>query len=169
MNINNIKLRPAYPEELDTVLAFLKEAAEWLQKKGVDYWQYWHAPPQNFVDWIRKGFDKKEFYMVECSKEVIGCFRLQWNDEPFWGKLKPNAGYVHSFTLSRCLAGKGIGVKVLNEIEKICLENGKTFLRLDCGVGVRRLRQYYEKYGFVEVGTVTVLGEELILYEKEIK
>jgi GNAT superfamily N-acetyltransferase/transcriptional regulator with XRE-family HTH domain len=158
----------AHPEELDTVLVFLKEAAEWLQEKGEGYWQDWHTPPQNFVNWIRGGFDKNEFYMVECSEEVIGCFRLQWDDELFWGKRKPDAGYVHSFTLSRQLAGKGIGTRVLNELEKVCLENGRTFLRLDCGVEVRRLRQYYEEYGFTKVDATTVLGEDLALYEKRI-
>jgi len=63
-------------------------------------------------------------------------------DELFWGRQKPDAGYVHSFTISRHLTGKRIGVKVLDEIERICLENEKTFLRLDCSVGVRRLRQF---------------------------
>ena len=142
MDIDNITLRHARLEELETVLALLKEAAEWLREKDVNYWQDWHAPPQNFVNWIRSGFDKDEFYMVECGGEVIGCFRLQWDDELFWGKQKPNAGYVHSFTISRHLAGKGFGTRVLNEIEKICLENGKTFFRLDCGVEVRGLRKY---------------------------
>jgi len=168
MNTNKIRLRLAHPEELSTVLDFLKEAAQWLQAKGVDYWQDWHSPPQNYIDSIHNGFAKDEFYIVEYDEKIIGCFRLQWDDECFWGQQKADAGYIHSFTIARHLAGKKIGVKVLNEIERICQKNGKNLLRLDCGAEAEGLRRYYEQYGFVMVGTTTVSDKELTLYEKSI-
>jgi hypothetical protein len=103
--MRQITFRKAKPEELEAVLVLLKEAALWLQKKGIDYWQDWISPPPNFIDWIKQGFDQNEFYMVESDRGVIGCFRLKWQDPMFWGNREDAAGYIHSFTISRDLAG----------------------------------------------------------------
>lgn len=138
----------------------------WLRDKGIDYWQDWIDPPAHFVDWIRQGFDEEQFYMVEDAGEAIGCFRLQWEDAMFWGEQDTTAGYVHSLIMSRNLAGRGIGAEVLRLIESYSRENKKDFLRLDCGVDIGGLRNYYERYGFKAVGEVTVEGESLTLYEK---
>lgn len=166
--MKQITFRKATPEELEAVLLLLKEAALWLQKKGIDYWQDWISPPPNFIDWIKQGFDQNEFYMVENDRGVIGCFRLQWQDPMFWGDREDTAGYIHSFTISRDLAGQSIGKCVLDLIESYCRQNEKEFLRIDCGINIKGLRKYYEQYGFKPVGEVTVLGERLTLYEKQI-
>jgi N-acetylglutamate synthase-like GNAT family acetyltransferase len=166
--MDKIEFRKAKPNELNSVLLLLKEAALWLQRKGINYWQDWISPPPHFIDWIRDGFEKNEFYMVEKKGDVVGCFRLQWQDPLFWGEQENNAGYIHSFTISRNLAGQGIGKSVLNLIESYCRQNEKVLLRLDCGVNIKGLRKYYKQYGFKPVGEVTVLGERLVLYEKRI-
>ena len=166
--MKEIAFRQAGPDELGTVLLFLREAALWLGGKGIDYWQDWIDPPSNFVDWIRGGFDQGEFYLVEDGEEIMGCFRLQWEDRLFWGEQEDAAGYVHSLTISRGLAGQGIGIRVLKLIESHCRRNKKDFLRLDCGVDVAGLRDYYEEYGFEAVGEVAVEGERLTLYEKRV-
>jgi N-acetylglutamate synthase-like GNAT family acetyltransferase len=164
--MKEVEFRKARAEEIETVLLLLKEATLWLRTKGIDYWQDWIWPPAHFVEWIREGFEKNEFHMVEKDGNVIGCFRLQWQDKLFWGEQEDNAGYIHSFTISRGLAGQGIGKSVLGLIEFHCKQNGKIFLRLDCGAGIDGLRNYYEQYGFKQAGEVTVMGEQLILYEK---
>jgi RimJ/RimL family protein N-acetyltransferase len=166
--MKKIEFRKARPNELNSVLLLLKDAALWLQKKGINYWQDWISPPPHFIDWIRQGFEKNEFYMVGKKGDVIGCFRLQWQDPLFWGEQEGNAGYIHSFTISRNLAGQGIGRNVLDLIESHCRQNEKEFLRLDCGVDIKGLRKYYEQYGFKLAGEVIVLGERLTLYEKRI-
>jgi N-acetylglutamate synthase-like GNAT family acetyltransferase len=166
--MKQITFRKARREEIETVLLLLKEAALWLQKKGIDYWQDWISPPPHLIDWIKQGFEKNDFYMVEKNGDTIGCFRLQWQDPVFWGKQEVDAGYIHSFTISRCLAGQGIGRCVLGLIESYCRQNDKLLLRLDCGSDIKGLRNYYEHYGFKPVGEVTVLGERLTLYEKQI-
>ena len=163
-----IKFRKARPGEIDVVLLLLKEAALWLQQRGIDYWQEWILPPSNFINWIKLGFDNDEFYLVEDDNNIIGCFRLQWQDPMFWGERKENAGYIHSFTTSRHLSGQDIGRNVLSMIEPHCRQNNKEFLRLDCGVDVTGLKKYYEQNNFKPVGEVTVLGEKLTLYEKRI-
>ena len=162
----DIHFTRAHQDDLPIVLQLLKEAALWLCERGVDYWQDWINPPPVFLNWIQKGFDRDEFYLVYQGTEVIGSFRLQWEDELFWGSQADNAGYIHSFTISRALARQRKGEQVLALIEEYCRNQGKTFLRLDCGKAIHGLCQYYEAYGFRKAGETTVMGEVLTLYEK---
>ncbi|MBN2390409.1 MAG: GNAT family N-acetyltransferase [Anaerolineae bacterium] len=165
----DLYFRPAQPDETSIVLQLLKEAALWLQKKRVDYWQDWLNPPLLFVQWIQQGFERGEFYLVYQQDELIGCFRLQWEDDAFWGTRAEPAGYLHSLTTVRRLAGQRWGEHILTLIEAHCQAAGKEYLRLDCGSQVTGLCRYYELNGFQQVGSTTVHGEALTLYEKRIK
>ena len=167
-NIQRIHFVQAHQNDVPIVLKFLKEAALWLREQGIDYWQDWINPPPLFLNWIQEGFDRGEFYLVYQHTEVIGCFRLQWQDELFWGSQADNAGYIHSFTTSRSLVGQRKGEQVLALIEEYCRGQGKFFIRLDCGKAIHGLCRYYEAYGFREVGEATVMGEVLTLYEKSL-
>ncbi len=166
--MKNLGFRKAKPGEIGTVLALLREAALWLREKGIDHWREWIDPPEIFVKWIREGFDRGQFYMIQEEGHTIGCVRMQWRDPLFWGEREDNAGYIHSFTIERSLAGRGIGAEVLSLIEAYFRKHGKTVFRLDCGTEVKGLRAYYERFGFKPVGEVTVKGERLTLYEKPI-
>lgn len=161
-----ITYRKATQAEMPAVLLLLKEAALWLREKKIDSWQNWIDPAPNFIAWIQQGFDNNEFFMAESGNRVIGCFRLQWQDPQFWGEQPDNAGYIHSFTISRDLAGRGLGYRLLKLIEEYCREHGKIWLRLDCGADVPALRKYYEKYGFRLVKEEVCLGFLAAFYEK---
>jgi GNAT superfamily N-acetyltransferase len=162
----DIALRKADVGELDKGLSLLKEAAEWLRDRGIDSWQNWHNPPQNHVKWVRKGFERNEFFFAEVAGEIVGCFRLQWDDPMHWGDRVGDAGYIHSFTVVRRLAGQGVGRQILSLVESHCRAAGKESLRLDCNKHVPGLCHYYENAGFKPVGEIAVAGEELVLYEK---
>jgi GNAT superfamily N-acetyltransferase len=164
----DIIFRKAQPDEMKLVLAYLRDAAIWLRAKGIDYWQNWLDPEEKYLSWIKQGFKRNEFYFVEYDGKTIGCFRLQWQDPIFWEERIDEAGYIHSFTFSRTLAGQGIGYKILSLIESHCKEKGKEFLRLDCGSEIEGLHRYYEGFGFKNTGKVKVLNEVLNLYEKKI-
>lgn len=152
--------------ELNKVLNILKDAAEWLKNKNIDYWQNWHDPPQNHINWIHNGLKKNQFYFVHENDSFLGMFRLQYQDEMFWGEKNDKSGYIHSFTTNRKLSNKEIGYKILNKIEKDLKSDGYNYIRLDCGIHLQKLCNYYINYGFKEVGKTIVGGEKLVLLEK---
>ncbi len=164
--IMEIEIRKAKHTESDKAFELLKKAAEWLKKKNIDYWQDWLNPPQIFVDWIIQGFNDKQFHFVYENSILIGMFRLQWSDELFWGKQEDDSGYIHSLTVDRKYCGLGRGAMIIKKVEEICRKNNKKYLRLDCGISINKLCEYYKKQGFVSKGKVEVLGEKLILFEK---
>jgi ribosomal protein S18 acetylase RimI-like enzyme len=93
-------------------------------------------------------------------------YRLQDQDELFWGRRDDKAGYIHSFTTRREHHNQGIGRRILEDIETALKAEKKEYLRLDCGRDNPGLRAYYERYGFQNAGEIRVEGETLNLYEK---
>ena len=167
--MQEITLRKVKSNERDTVFQLLRESGEWLLGKGIDYWQGYIDLPPFLLNWIQPGFENDEFYFAENTEnEIIGCFRLQDEDPMFWGACDEKAGYVHSFAISRNLAGRKTGYKVLAAIESYCREKEKEFLRLDCGTHLGTLRAYYERFGFSFVSDVHLMNSNLTLYEKRI-
>ena len=164
-----INLRKASPEEINKGLHLLREAAIWLKDNAIGYWQNWLDPSAEHVAWIKEGFDKNEFHFVENdNSELVGMFRLQFEDELFWGKQINEAGYIHSFTTNRSFRGSQLGCSILRLIEQLLLAKGIYLLRLDCSPDVEGLCKYYEDFGFVPQGIVSVHQERLQLYEKPI-
>lgn len=164
----DIEVRQAKNDEIHIALELLKQAAEWLQNKNISYWQSWLKPQKAYVNWVQEGFNNNEFYFVYVKNELAGMFRLQWSDDIFWGTQENNAGYVHSFTTLRKYQGKGIGIKILKYIEQLCIEKGKSYLRLDCGYHLTALCNYYKNFGFKTVGKTMTMGEDLVLLEKQL-
>lgn len=95
--------------------------------------------------------------------------RIQDSDPLFWGKDAGLAGYVHSLTIDRSLAGRGIGARTLDLLGCELAAVGVKLLRLDCGESATELRRYYESLGFRPVGTTVVDGDSLVLYERPIR
>ncbi len=163
-----LRYRKVMINEADQVFLMLKESAEWLRVRKIDYWQDWHKPSKQYKEWIMEGIRKGEFNFALDDDIIVGMFRLQYEDEIFWGKRTDLSGYIHSFTTKRTYKGKGIGKLILNDIEKMLYEKGITNLRLDCGTKIDGLCKYYEKYGFEPKSEICLHGEALKLYEKKI-
>jgi len=165
-NIVRLEIKEAKLAESYKAFDLLREAAEWLNGKNIDYWQDWINPPKIFKDWIIQGFEARQFHFVYEDSKLIGMFRLQWSDELFWGKQRDDSGYIHSLTVVRKYCGLGKGIKIIEKAEELCRKNNKNYLRLDCGISILKLCEYYKNQGFISKGNVEVLGEKLVLFEK---
>ena len=164
-----LKIREAFPYEIDIGFCLLREAAIWLKNNAIDYWQEWLSPPIEYIEWIKQGFNNNEFYFVENeNSELVSMFRLQFEDEIFWGKRNDKSGYIHSLTTIRSLKGNQIGYSILHMIEQFLIEKDIHLLRLDCPPDLARLCRYYEDFGFVPQGMATVMNTQYQLYEKKI-
>lgn len=93
---------------------------------------------------------------------------LQWEDLVFWGEQQPNAGYVHKLAVRPPYAGRKIGVEMLKWGESAARRTGKKFLRLNCLAEDRKIRDYYEREGFLYKGDVAGPRAKASLYEKSL-
>ncbi len=146
-------------------MTILNEAAEWLGSMGFPTrWDFASLSREKFLSQIRKG----EVFLAKLGDETVGTITLQWSDLVFWNGAPSDAGYVHKFTVRRVYSGRKLGEKMLQWAAWQASLAGKKYLRLDCLANNKRIREYYEKAGFVHKGDAEPLGWRASLYEKPI-
>ncbi|MBN1648360.1 MAG: GNAT family N-acetyltransferase [Spirochaetales bacterium] len=163
-----MQFRKLSETDREFVFAMLREAALWLREKNIDYWQNWFDPTEGQAKWIMDGLVNGQFFRVELDGETAGMVRIQYEDEKFWGKMDDKCVYIHSFTVKRELAGRGLGYRILSEIEQDHKKNGYRIMRLDCGSHLEKLISWYTGYGFLKIREGEVYGYRLVFLEKRI-
>ncbi|MBV8252438.1 MAG: GNAT family N-acetyltransferase [Chitinophaga sp.] len=162
-------IRKVHADELSLVLQLLKEAATALQQKGLEQWHVWLQPKPENIAWIEEGLNNQEFFFVENdASEVMGMYRLSYNDQLYWGEQTEKAGYVHSLVVRKQFAGANLGTAMLNYIADGLIQQGIHLFRLDCDAANKWLCNYYESQGFQHVGEKRMPHGLNNLYEKEL-
>ncbi len=163
---NSLEVVPASGGDLDVVLAVLEEAAEWLVSKGiVGPWRPGFFSRQAFADQIARG----EVLVSRLGGETVGTVTLQWRDELFWPGASSDAGYVHKLAVRPAYLRRGFGLQMLDWASRTTRLAGKKFLRLNCLATNRKLRDYYEKAGFIHVNDVEVAKWKFSLHQKNLE
>ncbi len=152
--MDQLRVALATPADLDAVIDLLEEAAEWLASKGIDQWPI--GSFRRSAAFVASALDRGEVYVGYLGKDLIGTLRLAPDDTDVWPEAKGDALYVHSLTVRRSFAGRGLGRQLLQWAEDKALATGVEWLRLDCVAGNPVLRQYYEDAGFAAADEVEV-------------
>ncbi|MBI3237648.1 MAG: GNAT family N-acetyltransferase [Flavobacteriia bacterium] len=154
------------PNELAVVLDYLRSAATTLQQKGVAQWTVWLNPPQSNIEWVEKGIQEGEYYLILQEKSPIGIVRLSETDETYWGKQSSEARYIHSLVIDERFSGLGLGKQVIELMIQQAISDNIPFMRLDCIATNTALCNYYESQGFKKVGQKQMPHSLNNLYEK---
>jgi protein-tyrosine phosphatase len=162
----HFKVVPAKLEDIDTVLGILDEAATWIiEQKIPSVWKPGEFSRETFLDQISRG----EVHIGLVDEKPAGTMTLQWADLVFWGEQLPDSGYVHKLAVRPAYAGQKIGLEMLKWAEVAAREVGKRFLRLNCLAADRKIRDYYERVGFLYKGDVVRPKAVAALYEKALQ
>lgn len=163
----NIAFKQIETKDKNLVLELFKEAAEKIALKNIDHWQYWKNPPLEKIKWVEEGILKKEFFFIKTIQQGnIGMVRIMNEDELYWGVQTEKAKYIHSLVVKDLYNGKGIGAKIIQEIENNAKKNQCKYIRLDAVATNIKLCKYYEKLGFQKVGVKKMPLSLNNLYEK---
>lgn len=113
---------------------------------------------------------KSPTYLAYVDGEAVGTVALQWEDEPVWGVQPPIAGYIHRLAIKDGVEAKGLGAQMIDWAGNQVARRHRKFLRLDCDIRNLGLCAYYEKQGFVQVGSkqMTRSGHTAALYERQV-
>jgi len=154
---------PARLEDTDTVLEILDEAAAWIiERKLPSVWKPGGFSRQAFLEQISLG----EVHIGLVDEKPVGTLTLQWADLTFWGERQQDAGYVYKLAVRPAYARQSIGLEMLKWAEASARKAGKRFLRLNCLAEDRKIRDYYERAGFLYKGNVAGPKALATLYEK---
>lgn len=147
-------VKRATPDDLELLLDFRREAAEWLGKQGIDQWQRAY-PPELMLASIERG----NIFLFEEDGETVATVTLDQEDlEPgAWTpeELQEPALYVHKLTVRRKHSGRDLGARILEWAGDRAARNGAKWLRLDAWTTNPRLHEYYRRQGFDHVRTAT--------------
>jgi ribosomal protein S18 acetylase RimI-like enzyme len=160
----DIQVRPATMETRDAFASLLAQASAWQRARGSEAWSH---PFDD--DWMLPRMERGELFLAYLDGEPVSAFRLLWEDRPFWGEREVgDSVYLHTFAVRRDRAGLGIGEAVIETVVGMGRERGRTRVRLDCFLSSTGLIGYYERNGFVSVGTASMQGKVVALMERAI-
>ena len=166
----NITFKQVEIKDKSAVLNLFKKTAEKIDKMNIDHWQYWKNPPQEKIKWVEEGIKNNEFFFInDLIGKNIGMVRILNEDLLYWEKQNEKAKYVHSLVVKEEFNGKGLGTKILQEIENNAKKDNCKYLRLDADSKNPKLCKYYEKLHFKKVGIKKLSLSNYNLYEKEIQ
>ena len=146
-------LRRATPDDLDTVLAIVRGAAEWLVEKGRPDWRSYLTPAgfRRIQDRVN-GAEGVEVYLAsqDQSDAAAGVFSVEWSDRLHWDAVGEDglAGYIHMLAVDRAARGAGVGKRMVQAAETVIERHGRQFARLDCGAYNAFLCGYYRSLGY---------------------
>lgn len=159
-----IEIIQARPNQIDTVAAILDEATRWVQSQGGQQWPL-PFPRERLVERFATG----EVYLAWLDDAAVGTFSLQPADPLFWGETPDDALYLHGLAIRRVVAGRGVGLQLVQWCEQRVRAVGRRYLRLDCQGGNQTIRRYYEQQGFVDRGAAVVHERPYRLLEKDVQ
>lgn len=149
----------------EDVLKLLREAAGWMESKGINQW----TPGQFSLQDVEGYFSSREVYLAMDGAEVAGMFTLQFSDIQYWGDRNDESyAYLHRLAVARTYRGGGLGGHMIRFAVRRARDLGCRGLRLDTVAHNIKLNRYYQSMGFRYMGTHDVGAGRLVnLYEYE--
>jgi ribosomal protein S18 acetylase RimI-like enzyme len=156
--------------DYDVVMAILREAADWLEGRGIHQWYHWYLDAGDEI--LRDRMENHEAYLFRLDDSIVGTLAIQWSDPDVWGECGEDgrAGYIHGMAIKRSVAGGRVGERMLEWAVDTIAARGRRFARLDAMASNAALCGYYERRGFRPLGTALLVGDFLTrLFEREMK
>ncbi|MHA6528985.1 GNAT family N-acetyltransferase [Paenibacillus sp. BAC0078] len=150
-------------ERTGDVLKLLREAAGWMEGKGIRQW----TPGQFNEHDIAAYFTDREVYLALDGETVAGMFTLQFSDPQYWGdRNDETCAYLHRLAVAKAFRGGGLGRQLIDYALNKARGLGNRALRLDTVAHNVKLNRYYQSLGFCYMGTRDVGAGRLVnLYE----
>jgi GNAT superfamily N-acetyltransferase len=143
--MSDVAVRIAEPLEAPNIVDVLREAATWLEQRGVPLWAEAELDSGVISADVRTG----QYAVALVAGHIVGAVRLTWDDALFWPDATAGeAGYVHRLAVRRVHAGGVVSRALLDWAAAEAATAGRRFLRLDCDARRVRLRALYERVGF---------------------
>ncbi len=143
-------MKKARIKDLEKTYGIILECSDWLKSKGI---KQWNPPyPKNLFE---KDIKDGNVYYFSKNGKLCGTCTLSKNP-PFYypaglRNLQKHEIYISRLAVSRGLKGRGIGKKLLHEIESYCKSNGIRKIKLDAIKSNKFLHEYYSSVGFNKI------------------
>lgn len=150
-------VRRAHVDELETVMALLKERIEWLRARGSDQWSTWES-------WrlkIHPALESGDVWLLLDGTDPVGTISVEFQgDQDFWQQEEcaEPAAYLSKLAVRLDHAGQELGVLITDWASDYAYRRGCKFVRLDAWKTNEGLHAYYADRGWKHLRTVEAQG-----------
>ncbi|MCL2675737.1 MAG: GNAT family N-acetyltransferase [Firmicutes bacterium] len=167
-----MELRKAKQSDFVTVMEIIEAARAIMKGMGLVQWQDGHPNAAAVSRDICDG----NFYVAVEGDEILGCAALLFDAEPTYNYIENGAwqsdrpyATVHKVATKAVVKRSGIASFIMESFERLCVENGVYWLRVDTHEDNTPMRNLIKKQGFVYSGKVYVVNNSpRLAYEKKL-
>ncbi len=165
-------VRPATPADLPALAALLKRVIPQMNRAGNFQWDD-HYPNEAVFS---QDMAKDQLWVAEIDNQVAGVAALTEDQEPEYAQvgfdLNQRAIVTHRLAVDPAFQGKGVGLALLALAERLALERGIRFLRIDTNSENQVTQRLFPKAGYIYAGEITLgfrPGLRFLAYEKNLQ
>lgn len=140
-------IRQANNTDITNIEEILLNAVIWMHRNGLD--NLWN---ESNIKWsqLSKNYNIGDFY-ISCDNNIsTACMALTDYDSIYWPDIPKGASlYIHKLAVRREYAGRGISEELINFSKALAAKYHIDEIRLDCNQKREKLRELYEKNGFI--------------------
>lgn len=140
----------------------LTSVAVSLEQQGKALW----STKQTSATELMRSYQLNELFFIQKSSQIAGVIFLQTTDPLFWPERTAlrDSLYLHKFAIWPEYQGQGTGYIALEAIKNFAIQQAFQTIRLDCDGTRKRLRLFYESFGFQFVDRAEMEGFDVARY-----
>jgi GNAT superfamily N-acetyltransferase len=150
-----LPIRLAEPDDMETILRLINQAAAWLRTKGTDQWAEPWPNEEARNDRISRGIQGGSTWIAEDHGEAIATVTYrEVGNQNLWTPSEQGdpAVYVSRLIVSRKRAGDGIGAALIDWAGYQAREEWEAkWIRIDVWTTNIALHNYYKEQQFIPV------------------
>ena len=160
-------LEIAKPCDLEVCRQIINDGRDFQRAQGFVQWDDTYPTPELLDEDIKiqKG------YVLKIDGAIAGYMFIDFSGEPAYahirGEWRSDRPYavVHRMAFSKDFQGRGLSSIAFELIEKLCLDRGVSYIRIDTDFPNKRMQHVLTKNGFVNCGIIEFQGDKLA-YDK---
>ena len=136
---------------------------------------------QGFVQWtddypnrdtVKDDILSQKGYVLKVDGVIAGYMCIDFSGEPAYESIngswrsEKNYAVIHRMAFRKNFCGKGLSEAAFSLAEKLCIEKGVDYLRIDTAPPNKRMQHILAKNGFEYCGVIKYQGSERLAYDK---
>lgn len=154
-----MQMRKTEDKDFDDIWVMIEAAKLRMAADRIDQWQNGNPNEEH----IRAAIESDEGYVLEEDGRIALFCVISFIDEDSYehldsGSWRSDGKYasIHRAVVSEDFCGRGLMGQMFEQAERMAREQGAASLRLDTHADNRPMQRASEKYGFVQVATLTL-------------
>ncbi|NMA67428.1 MAG: GNAT family N-acetyltransferase [Clostridiaceae bacterium] len=165
-----MEFRKAVEADIHRIMEIINQAKDYLKSNGIDQWQDGYPNPEIIKSDIKNNYG----YVLVYNKEIIATVAVSFDGEKTYEKIyngkwitDDRYAVVHRLAVDNKYKGQGLSSIILNNIEKLCLNNGVYSIKVDTHEENLSMQRLLKKNNFIYCGTIYLENRsKRLAYEK---